>query len=447
MFLFAAIFISCHKTDYFNSPASQGDEVKGIIPDASTVDADTLIVDGYMSRYAFFPQDTLEFYINTKCVVRNLALHLYDAKGNIVAHIYLDSLIPQSIMNAEPYKNGYGYSFKSIWKPTVQLKSGFYLISKKIPFIIKNPAKSGDVVVLYPTNTENAYNQNGGGNLYMTNPTMVSYLRPVARLKYPAEFIKWNETQYNFDYLTDPDMDDYSNFQNYKLLVIIGHSEYWTRQARTNFDRFVAEGKNVLILSGNVMWWQVRYSADKSQIICYKDKSRDPETNPLLKTIEWNSTSLAMPIIPSIGADFDHGGYGRDVDKGWDGYKIMKPNSPLLAGTNLMYTNILSCQTTEYDGTLLIRLPGYYPRIDQAGLNFYKAELIGYDYGSRNGALTVGTFIVFKKTATTGTIVHTGSMNWCANTGFGGPDGAKIKLITVNAINILVQNKNAFSTP
>ncbi len=53
------------------------------------------------------------------------------------------------------------------------------------------------------------------------------------------------------------DLEDYSEIAGAKVVVIIGHSEYWTRRARENFDRYVLEGGNALVLSGNTMWWQV----------------------------------------------------------------------------------------------------------------------------------------------------------------------------------------------
>ncbi|MGZ3610970.1 MAG: N,N-dimethylformamidase beta subunit family domain-containing protein [Ktedonobacteraceae bacterium] len=42
-----------------------------------------------------------------------------------------------------------------------------------------------------------------------------------------------------------------------------GKSEYWTRQARTNIDKFTASGKNLLVFSGNTMYWQTRFNLKK----------------------------------------------------------------------------------------------------------------------------------------------------------------------------------------
>ena len=107
--------------------------------------------------------------------------------------------------------------------------------------------------------------------------------------------------------ICDQDMDDYSEIQNSKILVVIGHSEYWTKAARLNFDQFVNSGKDAVILSGNTMWWQVRYNADKTKMICYKDEISDTISDPLLKTIAWPYPSLNYSVLTSIGADWPRG--------------------------------------------------------------------------------------------------------------------------------------------
>ena len=439
------LFISsCTKLDMTLSPASMNEQ-KGLVNLPGYTACDALISDGYVGKVSYFSNDSIDFYINASSRVLNARLNVYTASGVIADYLYLDSIIPQKITTANPYQDGYGYKYRIRKKLSSGLKSGVYTISKKIPFILKNPQPSNQVLVVYPLNTANAYNKNGGKSLYtVPRAYTVSYQRPTPILKFCNEFIKWNGTSYAFDYITDIELDDYATMQNYKMIVIIGHSEYWTRQARLNIDRFVNAGHHVLILSGNTMWWQVRYSSDKTKMICYKDAALDPVTDPLLETIKWTSSTLQFPIIPSIGADFQHGGYGMKTDSGWNGYKILIPNSPLLAGTGLKFHDILSCPTQEADGSYVIRNGSADPLLDKAKLNFYKAEMLGYDYGAVS-ATTIPTFIVFKKTSTSGVIINVGSTNWCNSYGFAGTNAPLIKMITTNSINLMMTNGNMFS--
>jgi hypothetical protein len=252
-------------------------------------------------------------------------------------------------------------------------------------------------------------------------------------------------TNVKMGYMADRDLDNYDNIAKAKVLVIIGHSEYWTREARMNFDRFVDSGRDAMVLSGNTMWWHVRYKND--QLICFKN---DPDTviDPLDKTVLWTAPSLEYPIIKSIGADFDGGGYGQKADEGWDGYKIVLPSSPLLEGTGLQTGDILSVPTVEYDGA---PVTGFAedgtPVLDYDKLRFHKIELIGFDKGFRGSAGTVSTFIVFKKTTTSGVVINVSSTNWCSPTGMGGKSGNKVKQITTNAITKLLAKQTVFANP
>jgi hypothetical protein len=145
------------------------------------------------------------------------------------------------------------------------------------------------------------------------------------------------------------------------------------------------------------MWWQVRYSADYTNMICYKDALLDPESDPLLKTINWDKDELHYSILSSIGADFSRGGYGLQDDAGWDGFKISTPGSPLLKGLWLKQGDTLSLPSGEYDGAPILGFDANgYPVLDSVQLNFKKIELIGFDKGSRAGKETIGTFIVFQ---------------------------------------------------
>ena len=162
-----------------------------------------------------------------------------------------------------------------------------------------------------PSNTQNAYNCSGGRNIYgcgtpsgSTVPANFSFLRPQPLvtirtrtgqtvLRDPGSrsipFYWWYEQtipQPNQTYgaLADSDLQDYSSLAGAELLIIPGHSEYWTRQARQNVDAFVAAGGNVAILSGNTMWWQVRYADNGDTLVGYRSTA-DPIANPLLETI------------------------------------------------------------------------------------------------------------------------------------------------------------------
>ena len=425
-----------------------------------------------MDRTSYNPGDSAKVYINAPLVFHNAKLYLYSINDVIVDSLTTD-LFPQSIANANPWENGFGYQSTFTYK-IPNLKSGIYHWSgNDIGFIVKSAAKNADLTIIYPSNTGAAYNNAGGKSLYFqaaTNTpkgTAVSFLRPnsycpldslgeiasASPLFYCKSFLQWlDRSNYSFQLISDMDMDDYNEIKNSKILLIVGHSEYWTRDARTNFDAFVNSSKDAIVLSGNTMWWQVRYNADKTQLICYKDAATDTISDPLLKTTNWYEPSLHYSIYGSIGADFYHGANGqKPFNHGWYGYKITSSKNPLLEGSNLNYGDVLSCPTLEYDGAIIqwFHADGT-PILDTATLQFCRVELIGYDHGNWFGSdsihTTYGTFIACQKSRMTGRIINAASTNWCAQKGgFGGADSSTVRLITSTMINKLLARDQIFS--
>lgn len=402
---------------------------------------------GYTDKTSYLPGEKVNAFLQSKETISLCRLDVYALDGK-VAFSVSSPLTMQTITPDNPSVNGYGFAATSQIELPTNLKSGLYLIENRIPFIVKTNSKV-DFIIIYPSNTTNAYSRSGGRSLYegANRPFQVSFLRPVS-IQSNAEYgLKWfaSLSKYKIGYIADSDMDDFGSIQNSSMLVIVGHSEYWTRQARKNFDRYVAEGNDALVLSGNTMWWQVRYTDNKA-MVCYKSQTLDPIADPLLKTIEWNNVALQYSILSSIGADFPRGGYGLQRDNGWDGYKIVTPTSPLLSGLNLRKGEIISLPSGEYDGAPISNFtPDGYPIIDKAKLNFEKVELIGFDLGSRGGKETVGTFIVFKKTTSSGVVINAASYDWCSARGMGGRDGNALKQITLNAIDHLLTKTSVFA--
>ena len=415
-------------------------------PPLPTLLCTPFVKTGYADKVSYLPGEAIRVYFESTQATDPCRLTIFGVAGDsaysVVSFLPLAPDIP-----ADASENGFDFPV-GVQFDAPQLKSGMYLIEKKIPFIIRDQHPV-DVLVVYPSNTANAYADSGGRSLYSreNRPPRVSFHRPIPLASLSEVCLKWFSKLPDFSiaYIADTDMDAYESISGAKVIVIAGHSEYWTRQARLNFDRFIDEGGDALILSGNTMWWQVRYSPDRSAMICYKDHDSDPTGDPLLKTINWTEPSLQYPILKSIGAHFPLGGYGRQNDQGWNGYKIATPASPLLDGLNLKKGDIISLPSLEYDGA---PLSGYdeegFPILDRATLNFDNVELVAFDRGFR-AVETTATFIVFRKTATSGIIINTSTTDWCSPSGMGGAAGDVIKGITRNALTKLVNDASVFS--
>ncbi len=118
----------------------------------------------------------------------------------------------------------------------------------------------------------------------------------------------------------------------------------------------------------------------------------------------------------------------------------------LLEGLNFQKGEVLSLPSGEYDGVPILNFNSDgNPELDKGTLHFEKVELIGFDRGTRDGKETIGTFIVFKKTASSGIVVNAASYDWCSESGMGGSGGNSVKKITLNAIDKLLNKKPIFS--
>ncbi|MBI5016599.1 MAG: chitobiase/beta-hexosaminidase C-terminal domain-containing protein, partial [Deltaproteobacteria bacterium] len=322
------------------------------------IDLDVTAVDGYMDRLSYNPGEQATVYVNAARETHGW-LRLYDTIGNEVFAVEAIA-VPQAMQPDIPWEKGFGYAPTATIR-VPDLRSDVYLWDNKIPFLIKTGSRRASILVLYPSNTLTAYNTMGGRSFYTSDKASTgSFLRPLPEpmSNFIRPFIEWltSYRKYDIGYMSDLDMENYDEINSADLIIAIGHSEYWTRQARSNLDLFVDSGKPVLILSGNTMWWQVRYSEDKTQLICYKNRALDPIQDPLLKTINWNDPSLNYSIMGSIGGDFPHGGYGMQYhtsERGWDGFKVVDPASPAFGGLNLPKGYVISMPSLEYDGTLL----------------------------------------------------------------------------------------------
>lgn len=432
-----AVIYSCKKSSNNESVAPP------IQPGADSVISDGAILNGYPDKMSYFPGDSAALFISTDSVHKKKSVNVYDMAGDVSFVVKVEQSYHQSPKGELPSEDGFQYEHPIRFRIPANAKTGVYLVGKKIPFVIKSK-DAADFTVVYPSNTENAYSESGRRSLY-TLPVAkkVSFLRPIRFSEYGGPgFLKWMLTQnYKYTVICDQDLENFDNIKG-KILIIIGHSEYWSRPARRNFDRFVAEGKHALVLSGNVMWWQVRVDSLQHQLVCYKGLGEPPIADSL-KTIYWKESKLKYPIIASIGCDFDGGGYGTIAkNDGWEGFKVTSPNSPLFAGLGLKKGDIIRCPSREYDGAPLngFEADGT-PILNTKLLKFEKVELLGYDFAFRT-IKTVPTAIVFKKTPASGTVINIPTTDWCTMYSFTLP---RIPQITTNAINGLLKDQNMFS--
>jgi hypothetical protein len=264
-------------------------------------------------------------------------------------------------------------------------------------FVVRSshPGRDTGIVLVLATNTYNAYNKWGGKCLY-TGATQVSFLRPIERgfvtrpdepydgriasiepagdpghqqlldyletHKYPMwcastgwhnwerRFVRWAERNgVALDFAVNSDLERHPDLLNgYRLMVSVGHDEYWSWGMRDAIDAFVERGGNHAIFSGNTAFWQVRLEDDFQTMVCYKGQAAaDPVAGTdraNLQTTFWSSPSIGRPETSTIGLTFTRGGYsriGRGTPRSSGAFTVYRPDHWVFADTGLCYGDAL----------------------------------------------------------------------------------------------------------
>lgn len=252
-------------------------------------------------------------------------------------------------------------------------------------FALGDTPGSDRPVLLLATNTWNAYNQWGGRCMY-TGGAEMSFRRPLepGYLQRPVDsdgydgrlaasahdpthqrvidyqrrhdlplwtsssgwfsferrFARWAmDVGVELDVATDLDLhSDGELLAGRSLLLVVGHSEYWSAAMRDHVDAFLAAGGNVAVFSGNTCFWQVRIEDDV--MVCHKGRARfdDPIEDRSLLTSMWSDPLIGRPENRTFGLSFTRGGYhriGEAVPRGSGGYTVHRPDHWALTGTGL----------------------------------------------------------------------------------------------------------------
>ncbi len=308
-------------------------------------------------------------------------------------------------------------------------RSGYYEVLLEIEvtgatrqdraFFVVRPRVGGatsPMLLVLSTNTWHAYNDFGGRNLY-TGATSVSLQRPMARgyldkppgagrrvtTTHPPDpqmathvgylrlnhlspyagsagwpdwelpFVQWGEAEgYRFDVATNADLEDHPDLlahhdgKGYRLMLSVGHDEYWSGPMRDTVEAFIARGGNVAFFSGNTAFWQVRLE-DRSPegpattMVGYKGRFKDDPCHERGQfgelTSMWSDHLIGRPENHMTGVSFARGGYhriGKRVTRGAGGYTIHRPDHWLFDGTGIGYGDVLGAGATivgyECDG-------------------------------------------------------------------------------------------------
>jgi hypothetical protein len=168
--------------------------------------------------------------------------------------------------------------------------------------------------------------------------------------KWEHAFVRWAEAAgYEFDYLTDHDLDaDPQALAPYDVVLLVGHSEYWSGPQRDGIEAFVDDGGRLAIFSGNTAFWKVRWEDEGRRLICHKWRGETAEQVPAAQATHlWSHPMFGRPEAAITGLSFIFGGYhrlGLCAARGAGGYTVYRPDHWALEGADLYWGDLFGDQ-------------------------------------------------------------------------------------------------------
>jgi len=233
---------------------------------------------------------------------------------------------------------------------------------------------------------------------------------------------------------------------NYRLLVSVGHDEYWSKEMRDNVETFTKRGGNVAFFSGNVCWFQIRFDLNVTRQICYKDAGFDPFYDPPdprqhdLVTVNWWDRPVCRAETGLTGVSY----YGTTDPQRQ--YKVRTPNHWVFAGLDAASKQRFGTydhgdgngeQTVVGNETDKFQPPGSDPCVPHSpGTGFERlAEVSGFNAGTPDESLIVATMALW--TQGKGKVFTSATLNWSLGLSQGGGSWNAIDQITRNVLNRL----------
>jgi hypothetical protein len=147
-----------------------------------------------------------------------------------------------------------------------------------------------------------------------------------------APFIRWLERAgYDVDYCTDFDLHDgFAPLAGHRLLVSVGHDEYWSTRTRDAVETFVSGGGNVAFFGANLCWWRIHVVDGGAAIVCHQGGPRGALDH------WWPPTGAHRPEDAMTGVSYRHGGGWWDGPRRTRGYVVQRDTHWAFTGTGLV---------------------------------------------------------------------------------------------------------------
>ena len=425
----------------------------------STADAAPAAADDYVGGYASATSvgagDTLGVHVSSTCP--SLTLRIYRFGPSPTRLLEVPDLVPTDApVPDSAYAHGCGWPTLYTLTVPADWTSGMYEIQlvppdsvpvAHVPFVVRgSPANPNPILILSAVNTAEAYNAFGGKSLYDFNSTegerspKVTFDRPydshggLGQPHFELPLVRWFERSgFTADYATDVDLAlDPAILAGRRLLLIMGHSEYWSASMFDAVESFVDTSGNVAFLSGNTCYYAVRYEDQGRTLVCYKSHD-DPmfASQPESTTVRWRDPPLGRPECLLAGVAYPYcGGTASDSLLFVRQYGWITEGLEGEAGHRFGSQTVGYEYDTYFDGCsppkviTLFQTPEPLEDCPQLQASIYYERQPAFGYGESGGGIFAA-----------GTI----QWSWGLDSTFAGPPDPRMQLLTSNLVRGLRQ--------
>jgi hypothetical protein len=337
-----------------------------------TLEPRPLYIEAYTDQVSYAPGEEVGLCVSTSAAKYSLEVARVGAKREVVLS---KGDLPGGEHPVPEDCSSHGCRWPVSFRFSIpaEWKSGYYSISLSVEdrggafvqrnrrtaaseafFIVRaaQPGQTSKILLQLSTNTYNAYNNWGGHSLYAFHARnklqghRVSFDRPPSSQfnNWEQPFVAWAEANgYALEYAANSDLEFHPELlPHYRLVLSVGHDEYWSAKMRDHLEDFIGKGGNVAFFSGNTCCWQVRSEDNGRALTSWKQwYNSDPvfptEDHRLLSTL-WSHHLVGRPENQLTGVGFLWGGYHRSHGQFMDGpaaFTVHRPEHWVFEGTKL----------------------------------------------------------------------------------------------------------------
>ncbi len=296
---------------------SQGLTPPDACDQSAWMDGGRLAVEGYATQRSYAPGERVIICMSSRWRTRSAVT--IQRLGSDVESVWTAPVwVEPKAIPADASEHGCawerGEGNNLMFEVPIEWPSGVYRVTMSTPsvtgrerpgeafFVVRSstPGKTSRILLILSSNTYFAYNNYGSrhqskgsttnGSFY-DQARQASFLRPLplgfispydcrageesSRLhrfagwdRWEWPFVQWAEREgITLEYATNEDLERYSDLlTSYRLVLSVGHDEYWSEGMRNALDRYIRAGGNVAFFGGNVCYRKVQLDLPASRM-------------------------------------------------------------------------------------------------------------------------------------------------------------------------------------